>query len=102
LVAVVITLMASVHVLEVFMLQYPEVLIFEIGLIMVIAEYFDLRLLQDLNPKPDEKKKRGGSGKGPGGNGSTRKRKRRRSGEREVYPDVPANAELEPVGAGRE
>jgi hypothetical protein len=100
-VGIVITLIASVHALESFMLRYPEVLIFEIGLIMVIAEYFDLRLFQDLNPKP-MKKKRKTSGKSSGVKKSTGKRKRSKSVQREKRPATPREADLEVVGAGRE
>lgn len=36
------------------LLRFPELLITQVGLIVVIAEYFDLRLLQWMNPGVDE------------------------------------------------
>lgn len=57
LVAILITLMADIPGFETFMLRFPEILFLEIGLIIAIAEYFDFRLLQDLNPKAKERRK---------------------------------------------
>ena len=55
LVALLITLLTQMNGFRSLFLHYPELLIVEIALIVVIAEYFDLRLLQGLNPAPEEK-----------------------------------------------
>jgi hypothetical protein len=54
-VAVLITLISQIVGFRNLFLYYPELLIIQIGCIMVIAEFFDLRLLQHLNP-PTAKK----------------------------------------------
>jgi len=52
LVAVIITLIAGIDALQGFQLDFPEFLLIEVGLILVISEYLDLRLLRVLNPPP--------------------------------------------------
>ena len=49
-VAVVITLFSQINGLRSMFLYCPELLILQIGCIVVLAEYFDLRLLSFLNP----------------------------------------------------
>jgi hypothetical protein len=49
-VAVLVTLLASVPGLERLFVNYPELLLAQVGTIIVIAEYLDLRLLERLNP----------------------------------------------------
>jgi hypothetical protein len=50
LVAVLITFLFQINELRVLFLRFPELLIVETGLIVVIAEFFDFRLLVRLNP----------------------------------------------------
>ena len=50
LVAVIITFFSQIDGLRSMFLYYPELLICQIGCIVVIAEFFDLRLLSFLNP----------------------------------------------------
>lgn len=50
LVAVLITLLSQIREVEHLFLRFPELLFVQIGCIVVIAEFFDLRLLQWLNP----------------------------------------------------
>ena len=50
LVAVIIALLSRMHSLDSMLLRFPELLVMQIGLIVLIAEFFDLRLLQELNP----------------------------------------------------
>ncbi len=50
LLAVVLTLLFRIPALKQLLFTYPELLITQIGLIVVIAECFDLRLLQWMNP----------------------------------------------------
>ncbi len=52
LVAVLITLLSRVPGFGALLGRHPEILVAQIGAIVVIAEYFDLRLLQGLNPSP--------------------------------------------------
>jgi hypothetical protein len=52
LLAVLITLLTEIHALQQLLLRFPELLIVQIGCVVVIAEYFDLRLLQWMNPAP--------------------------------------------------
>ncbi len=53
--AVLITLMSEIRELQHLLLRFPELLIAQIGCILLIAEFFDLRLLQRLNPTPVKK-----------------------------------------------
>jgi hypothetical protein len=53
LVALLITLLTQINGFRNLFLNYPELLIVEIACIVVIAEYFDLRLLSAINPEPD-------------------------------------------------
>ncbi|NLE37633.1 MAG: hypothetical protein GX621_06365 [Pirellulaceae bacterium] len=53
-VALILTFCIQMPSLLTFLLKYPELLVTQIGLIVVIAEYFDLRLLQWMNPGVDE------------------------------------------------
>lgn len=58
-VAVVITLFSQIDGLRNLFLYYPELLICQIGCIVVISEFFDLRLLSFLNPpKPKSRRNR--------------------------------------------
>jgi hypothetical protein len=50
LVAVLITLLAENHAAKQALLRYPELLFMQIGCIVVIAKFFDFRLLSRLNP----------------------------------------------------
>ena len=49
-VAILITFFSQINGLRSMFLYYPELLISQIGVIVVIAEFFDLRLLSFLNP----------------------------------------------------
>ena len=75
LVAILITLISSVPRVQQLLLRFPEFLVLQIGLIVVIAEFFDLRLLQWINPPPRRPKKRRTGrrrkGKGKGGRTTT-------------------------------
>jgi hypothetical protein len=53
LVALLITLLTQINGFRNLFLNYPELLIVEIACIVVIAEYFDLRLLSAINPEPE-------------------------------------------------
>jgi len=55
LLAVLITLLTSIPGLRQLMLRFPELLIVQLGCIVVISEYLDLRLLQWINPAPPPK-----------------------------------------------
>lgn len=55
LVAVVITLLSQIPGFVRLLLRFPELLIVQIGCIVIIAEFFDLRLLEWLNPPPVKK-----------------------------------------------
>jgi hypothetical protein len=55
LLAVLITLMTAIAGLQQLMMRFPELLIVQIGCIVVVSEYFDLRLLQWINPVPPPK-----------------------------------------------
>lgn len=55
-VAVLITLISQINGFKNLFLYYPELLIMQMGFIMVIAEFFDLRLLRWLNPPRARKK----------------------------------------------
>jgi hypothetical protein len=50
LVAIIITFFSQIEGLRSMFLYYPELLLCQIGCIVVIAEFFDLRLLSFLNP----------------------------------------------------
>ena len=52
LLAVLITMISTVEGLQQLLMHFPELLIVQIGCIVVISEYFDLRLLQWINPAP--------------------------------------------------
>jgi hypothetical protein len=52
-VGILLTLLSDIHDFRHMLMQFPELLIFQIGCIVAIAEYFDLRLLQHLNPTVD-------------------------------------------------
>jgi len=58
LVAVLVTLLSSIGEIERFFVRYPELLLAQVGGIIVIAEYLDLRLLESLNPPVKKRKKR--------------------------------------------
>ena len=53
-VGVVLTWLFMIPGLKQLLLDYPELLITQVGLIVVIAEYFDLRLLRWMNPGTDD------------------------------------------------
>jgi len=55
LLAVLFTLLTEIHALQQLLLRFPELLIVQIGCVVVIAEYFDLRLLQWMNPVPQRR-----------------------------------------------
>jgi hypothetical protein len=57
LVAVLITFLSEMTSLKLLFIRYPELVIIEIGAIVVIAEFFDLRLFKWLNPPAPKKKK---------------------------------------------
>lgn len=57
LVAVLVTLLASIPGLERLFVNCPELLLAQVGVIIAIAGYFDLRLLRRLNP-PLKRRKR--------------------------------------------
>jgi len=59
LVAILITLISSVAGLRPLFLNYPELLVLQIGIIVLIAQVLDFRLLECLNP-PRAKKVRAG------------------------------------------
>jgi hypothetical protein len=64
-VAILITFFSQIDGLRSMFLYYPELLICQIGCIVVIAEFFDLRLLSFLNPprkKSHSKRKTHGIG----------------------------------------
>jgi hypothetical protein len=50
LVAILITLFSQINGFRNMFLYYPELLLCQIGCIVVISEFFDLRLLSFLNP----------------------------------------------------
>jgi hypothetical protein len=54
LLGVVLTWVFMIPGLQRVLLNYPELMITQIGIIVVIAEYFDLRLLKWLNPGTDD------------------------------------------------
>ena len=54
LVALLITSLSQINGFRELFLNFPELLIVEIACIVVIAEYFDLRLLSWLNPVPEQ------------------------------------------------
>ena len=58
LLAIVITSLFSLHAFQRIFLQFPELLILEIGLMITMAEYADLRLLAWINPPVTQKEKR--------------------------------------------
>jgi hypothetical protein len=55
LLAVLITLLTAIPGLRQFMMRFPELLIVQLGCIVLISEYLDLRLLQWINPAPPPK-----------------------------------------------
>jgi hypothetical protein len=55
-VAVLITLLYQIHGFRRLFLYFPELLVLEIGCIIVIAEFLNLRLLSWLNPPVVEKR----------------------------------------------
>ena len=55
LLAVLFALLTEIHALQQLLLRFPELLIVQIGCVVVIAEYFDLRLLQWMNPAPQRR-----------------------------------------------
>lgn len=61
LVGVLLAGLAAIPGLAPFMVRYPETLIIEIAAIVLIAQRFDWRLLQGLNPKPVGPKGRTGA-----------------------------------------
>jgi hypothetical protein len=58
-VAVLITKIAEIHGFVSILVRFPELLILEIGLIILIAEFLGFRLLSSLNPPVKKKRKRG-------------------------------------------
>lgn len=63
LVAVLITFLFEVHGFRRMFVYFPELLVAEIGCIIAIAEFFDLRLLVHLNPPVVKKKSSSSRGK---------------------------------------
>jgi hypothetical protein len=59
-VGVLLTLLAGIPALRQIMLRFPEILIAQIGCIMVISEFLDLRLFEWLNPAASDEEKPGG------------------------------------------
>jgi hypothetical protein len=55
-VAILITLLWSIPGFVEILIRFPELLILEVGLIVVITEFFGLRLFQHVNPAPVRKK----------------------------------------------
>jgi hypothetical protein len=55
-VAILITLLWSIPGFVGILIRFPELLILEVGLIVVITEFFGLRLFQHVNPAPVRKK----------------------------------------------
>jgi hypothetical protein len=55
--AAVIALVCSIHEVARLFLRYPELLLADVGAIIVIGRYLDLRLLEALNPKVDRPKR---------------------------------------------
>lgn len=53
-VAMVLFYLSQLHWLRQLLLHYPEILLAQIGGIMIISEYFDFRLLAWMNPTPVE------------------------------------------------
>jgi hypothetical protein len=82
LVAVLVTLMASVRQIERVFVIYPELLLAQVGVIVVMAKYFDLRLLEKLNPPPKKRKKQ-----------------QRLPGSRTVRPKTESGAAVSPLEA---
>ena len=62
LVAIGITFIAQIQQLQSILLNYPELLVLQTGVIILIAEAFDLRLFQWVNP-PARKKMSSGKAK---------------------------------------
>jgi hypothetical protein len=57
LVAVLITLISEIPQVSKLLVEFPELLLTQVGLIVLIAEFFDWRLLEKFNP-PKKKRKR--------------------------------------------
>jgi len=53
-VGILLTWLFMIPGLKQLLLRYPELLVTQIGIIVVIAEYFDLRLLEWMNPGVDQ------------------------------------------------
>ena len=53
-------------------MEYPEVLLTQVGLIILIAEFLDWRLFEKLNPARKTKTRQGGQIDRPGGGGGRR------------------------------
>jgi hypothetical protein len=53
-VGIVLTWVFMIPGLKQVLMRYPELLVTQVGLIVVIAEYFDLRLFEWMNPGSDE------------------------------------------------
>lgn len=58
-VAVLITLLSQIPGFMHLLLRFPELLIAQVGCVVLIAEFLDLRLLQWLNPSIDKKRSSG-------------------------------------------
>jgi len=57
-VAILITVMWSHPDVKYFLLRFPETLIFSVGMIIVLSEFFDYRLFEKYNPEPRKSGKR--------------------------------------------
>ena len=53
-VAVLIAALAQLEWLRLLLLAYPELLVLQMGLVILVSEYLDLRLLQGLNPEVND------------------------------------------------
>lgn len=78
LLAVLIAQIASVHGFQRALVRFPELMIAEVGLIILIAEFFGYRLLSVFNPPPVKKRRK--------------RRKSRRRGRTAVTPVTPLPA----------
>jgi hypothetical protein len=58
LLAILITKIAAVHGVQQTLVRFPELMIAEVGLIVVIAEFFGYRLLSVYNPPPVKKRRK--------------------------------------------
>jgi hypothetical protein len=82
LVAVLVTVMSSAKEIERLFVYYPELLLAQVGVIVVMAEYLDLRLFEKLNPPPKK-----------------RKREKRLQEDRPVLQTAGSTSRVSPLGA---